>query len=188
MTELGGNPDDTRVAAAGVDAQSRAPRRRPRSPAWSRSAAPSSSTSGDREVGQRIYAWFTLTNTGGQPIDLEGIRLAIRGPGRVVRDLVSDEPLTLAAGQSIEVSSSWPLDLAGRWHGWIEVTREGKASLVGDEQAFGFWVRLPKDFELPPLGAAGLHAQPGALTPASGPARRRAGSLPACLATPPPSV
>ena len=104
--------------------------------------------SGDREVGQRIYAWFTLTNSGGQPIDLEGIRMAIRGPGRVERDLVSDEALTLAAGQSIEVSSSWPLDLAGRWRGWIEVTRDGKASLVGDEQAFGFRVRLPRDFEL----------------------------------------
>ena len=41
----------------------------------------------DREVGQRIYAWFTLTNNGGQPLELEGIRLAIRGPGRVVREL-----------------------------------------------------------------------------------------------------
>ena len=61
-----------------------------------------------------------------------------------MRDLVSDKPLTLAAGQSIEVSSAWPLDLSGRWHGWIEVTRDGKASLVGDEQAFGFWVKLPR--------------------------------------------
>jgi len=100
---------------------------------------------GDREVGQRIYAWFTLTNTGGQSIALEGIRLAIRGPGHAVRDLVSDQPLTLAAGQSLEVSSAWPLDLAGRWRGWIEVVSAGKASLVGDEQAFGFWVRLPED-------------------------------------------
>ena len=41
--------------------------------------------------------------------------------------------------------SSWPLDLAGRWHGWIEVTRDGKAGLVGDAQAFGFWVHLPKE-------------------------------------------
>ena len=43
------------------------------------------------------------------------------------------------------MSTSWPLDLAGRWHGWIEVTRGGKAGLVGDEQAFGFWVHLPRD-------------------------------------------
>jgi hypothetical protein len=43
------------------------------------------------------------------------------------------------------VSSSWPLDAAGRWRGWIEVTQGGKASLAGDEQAFGFWVRLPRD-------------------------------------------
>ncbi len=65
-----------------------------------------------------------------------------------MRDLVSDKPLTLAAGQSIEVSSAWPLDLSGRWHGWIEVTQDGKASLVGDEQAFGFWVKLPKELML----------------------------------------
>ena len=122
---------------------------------------------GDREVGQRIYAWFTLTNSGGQPLELEGIRLAVRGPGKVVRDMVSDEPLTLAAGQSLEVSSDWPLDLAGRWHGWIEVTQGGEQSLVGDEQAFGFWVRLPKDLELQPLGAPRLDAHAGALSSAS---------------------
>jgi len=65
-----------------------------------------------------------------------------------VRDLVSRDPLTLAAGQSIEVSSAWPLDLAGRWRGWIAVSQGGKQSLVGEEQAFGFWVRLPKALEL----------------------------------------
>jgi hypothetical protein len=147
MIELGGNPDDTRVAATGS-----APSPSPTPPSSEAGLVALSGSvkldDGDREVGQRIYAWFTLTNTGGQTLDLEGIRMAIRGPGRVVRDLVSDAPLTLAAGQSIEVSSSWPLDLAGRWHGWIEVARDGKASLVGDEQAFGFWVRLPRDLEL----------------------------------------
>jgi hypothetical protein len=146
LIELGGNPDDTRVAAT---AATPAPSPTPPSsePGLVALSGSVKLDDGDREVGQRIYAWFTLTNSGGQPLDLEGIRMAIRGPGRVVRDLVSDEPLTLAAGQSIEVSSSWPLDMAGRWHGWIEVTRDGNASLVGDEQAFGFWVRLPKGFE-----------------------------------------
>ena len=62
--------------------------------------------------------------------------------------MVSDQPFTLAAGQSVEVSTHWPLDLAGRWHGWIEVTRDGTASLVGDRQAFGFWVRLPRHLQL----------------------------------------
>jgi hypothetical protein len=147
MIELGGNPDDTRVAAAGAT-PSPSPTPPTSEPGLVALSGSVKLDSGDREVGQRIYAWFTLTNTGGQPLELEGIRMAIRGPGRTVRDLVSDEPLALAAGQSIEVSSSWPLDLAGRWHGWIEVTRDGKASLVGDQQAFGFWVRLPKDLEL----------------------------------------
>ena len=147
MSELGGNPDDTRIAATGVFA---APSPTPPSsePGLVALTGSVKLDRGDREVGQRIYTWFTLTNSGGQPIELEGIRLAIRGPGHVVRDMVSDEPLTLAAGQSLEVSSSWPLDLAGRWRGWIEVTQDGKASLVGDEQAFGFWVRLPKALEL----------------------------------------
>ena len=88
LTELGGNPDDTRVTAAGV-----APVPSPTPPSSEPGLVALSGSvkldKGDREVGQRIYAWFTLSNTGGQPIDLEGIRLAIRGPGRVVRDLVS---------------------------------------------------------------------------------------------------
>ncbi len=62
--------------------------------------------------------------------------------------MVSDQPWSLAPGQSLEVSSSWPLDLAGRWYGRIEVTRDGAASPVGDEEAFGFWVRLPEDHVL----------------------------------------
>ncbi len=139
MSELGGDWADTRVAPAPSPTP---PSTEPGLVALSGSVK---LDKGDREVGQRIYAWFTLTNSGGQPLDLEGIRLVVRGPGRVVRDMVSDQPLTLAAGQSLEVSSSWPLDLAGRWHGWIEVVRDGKASLVGDEQAVGFWVRLPRD-------------------------------------------
>lgn len=145
MLQLGGNPDDTRLAAAAPAPSPAPPSSEPGLVALDGSVK---LDHGDREVGQRIYAWFTLSNSGGQPIRLDGIRLAIRGPGRAVRDMVSDEPLTLAAGQSVEVSSHWPLDLAGRWHGWIEVTQGGKPSLVGEEQAFGFWVRLPKALEL----------------------------------------
>ena len=142
MAQLGSDPADTRIAA-GV-----APVPSPTPPSTEPGLVALSGSikldKGDREVGQRLYAWFTLTNTGGQQLDLEGIRLAIRGPGGAVRDMVSAAPLALAAGQSLEVSCAWPLDLAGRWHGWIEVTRSGQASLVGAEQAFAFWVRLPK--------------------------------------------
>ena len=145
MLQLGGNPDDTRIVAA---APSPSPTPPPTEPGLVKLSGSVKLDAGDRVVGQRIYAWFTLTNGGGQPMQLQGIRLAIRGPGRVVRDMVSDQPLTLAAGQSVEVSTHWPLDLAGRWHGWIEVTSGGKCSLVGDEQAFGFWVRLPRHLQL----------------------------------------
>jgi hypothetical protein len=145
MIQLGGNPDDTRLAAATPAPSPTPPSSEPGLVALSGSVK---LDHGDREVGQRIYAWFTLTNSGGMPVQLEGIRLAIRGPGKVVRDLVSGEPLTLGAGQSVEVSTSWPLDLAGRWRGWIEVAQGGKQSLVGEEQAFAFWVSLPKALEL----------------------------------------
>ena len=147
MVALGGNPEDTRLGAA---AATPAPEPTPPStePGLVALAGSVKLDRGDREVGQRIYVWFTLTNTGGQPLELEGIRLSLRGPGDSVRDLVSNAPLTLAAGQSTEVSASWPLDLAGRWQGWIEVTRDGKASLVGEDQAFVFWVTLPKEHEL----------------------------------------
>ncbi len=143
MSELGGDPSDTRIAATG--ASPAAPSTEPGLVSLGGSVK---LDHGDREVGQRTYAWFTLTNSGGQPLDLEGIRLAIRGPGGTSSDLVSDQPLTLQAGQETQVSASWPLDLAGRWQGWIEVTQNGEASLVGDEQAFAFWVKLPKDIEV----------------------------------------
>ena len=145
MTQLGGNPDDTRVAGSPRPPAPR--RRRPSRGSWL-SPARSSWTTATARSGSASTRGSRSPTAGGQPIELEGIRLAIRGPGKVVRDMVSDEPLTLAAGQSVEVSSDWPLDLAGRWHGWIEVTQGGEQSLVGDEQAFGFWVRLPKDLEL----------------------------------------
>ncbi len=147
MIELGGDPADTRIGAAGVVP---VPSATPASadPGLVALSGSVKLDKGDREVGQRIYVWFTLTNSGDQPVDLQGIRLAVRGPGSTVRDLVSDQPLTLVGGQSLEVSSSWPLDLVGRWRGWIEVTRAGEAAPVGDEQAFGFWVRLPEDHML----------------------------------------
>lgn len=143
MSELGGDPMDTRIApGVGLVPSTTPPATEPGLVELDGSVK---LDSGDREVGQRIYAWFTLTNGGGRPLELEGVRLAIRGPGHVVHDMVSDQALELAPGQSLEVTSSWPLDAAGRWRGWIEVTQAGKASLVGDEQAFGFRVRLPED-------------------------------------------
>ena len=145
LSELGGDPDDTRLPGA---VPSPAPTAASTGPGLVALQGSVKLDRGDREVGQRIYAWFTLANTGGQPVDLQGIRLAIRGPGAAVRDQVSNEPLTLAPGQAIEVSSSWMLDLAGRWRGWIDVTQGGTASRVGAEQAFGFRVRLPEHLQV----------------------------------------
>gem|GEM_PF-711898 len=147
MVDLGGDPADTRVAASGSVA-SPVPSPVPTGPGVVALDGSVKLDDGDRVVGQRIYAWFTLTNTGGEPIALEGIRLALRGPGDTDHDLVSDQPLTLEGGQVTQVSASWPLDLTGRWQGWIEVTQNGVPSLVGDEQAFAFWVKLPEDLRM----------------------------------------
>jgi len=141
MSELGGDPADTRIAVS-------APSSPPTGPGIVALEGSVELDRGDRIVGQRVYAWFTLKNAGGEPIDLDGIRLAIRGPGDSDCDLVSSEPLTLQPGQKTEVSASWPLDLAGRWRGWIEVTQDGRASLVGEPRAFGFRVRLPHKLEM----------------------------------------
>ena len=140
MSELGGDFNDTRIAP-GVT---------PPAPSGAGIVTLDGSVAldhGERRVGQRIYAWFTLTNTGGQPVTLDGVRLAVRGPGDAARDLVYSSPLTIAPGAETEVSASWALDLVGRWRGWVEVTSEGRALLVGDQQAFAFWVRLPRDIE-----------------------------------------
>ena len=138
MTQLGGNPADTRLAAASTippDAQ----------PGLVALDGSVTLAGGAREVGRDVSVRFTITNSGGRPIALEGIRLAVRGPAGARADLVSDQALTLAPGQPLAVSASWPLDTVGKWHGWIEVVQNGEPSLVGERQAFAFRVTLPQD-------------------------------------------
>ena len=92
---------------------------------------------------------------------LEGIRLAVRGPAGASADLVSDQAVTLAPGQPLAVSASWPLDTVGTWQGWIEVVQNGVSSLVGEQQAFAFRVSLPRDLVVRrwTMADAGLSAQ-----------------------------
>lgn len=138
MTQLGGNPADTRLAGA----TALPPDTQPGLVALDGSVT---LAGGAREVGRDVRLRFTITNSGGQPIALEGIRLAVRGPAGASADLVSDQAVTLAAGQPLAVSASWPLDTVGKWHGWIEVVQSGEPSLVGEKQAFAFRVSLPRD-------------------------------------------
>ena len=116
---------------------------------------------GPREVGRDVSVRFTITNSGGQPVALEGIRLAVRGPDGAGADLVSDQAVTLAPGQPLPVSASWPLDTVGPWHGWIEVVQNGAPSLVGEKQAFAFRVSLPRDLVVRRwiMAEAGLSSQ-----------------------------
>jgi len=138
MTQLGGNPADTRLAGTST----LPPATQPGLVALDGSV---SLGGGAREVGRHVKVRFTITNSGGQPIALEGIRLAVRGPAGASADLVSDQAVTLAPGQPLAVSASWPLDTVGPWHGWIEVVQNGVPSLVGEKQAFAFRVSLPRD-------------------------------------------
>jgi hypothetical protein len=138
MTQLGGDPADTRLVATSAIP----PDTLPGLVALDGSVR---LAGGAREVGRDVSVRFTITNSGGQPIALDGIRLAVRGPNGVSADLVSDQAVTLAPGQPLAVSASWPLDTVGPWHGWIEVTQNGQPSLVGETRAFAFRVSLPRD-------------------------------------------
>ena len=138
MTQLGGDPADTRLA----EASTLPPDTQPGLVALDGSVT---LAGGAREVGRDVSVRFTITNSGGQPIALEGIRLAVRGPAGASADLVSDQAVTLAPGQPLAVSASWPLDTVGTWYGWIEVVQNGSPSLVGEKQAFAFRVSLPRD-------------------------------------------
>ena len=138
MTQLGGNSADTRLA----DGSALPPDTQPGLVALDGSVT---LAGGAREVGRDVRVRFTITNTGRRPIALEGIRLAVLGPTGVRADLVSDRAVTLAPGQRLAVSASWPLDTVGAWHGWIEVVQNGEPSLVGEQQAFAFRVSLPRD-------------------------------------------
>ena len=154
MTQLGGNPADTRLSGA----TALSPDAQPGLVALDGSVK---LAGGAREVGRDVRVRFTITNSGGQPIALEGIRLAVRGPAGASADLVSDQAVTLAPGQPLAVSASWPLDTVGTWQGWIEVVQNGVSSLVGEQQAFAFRVSLPRDLVVRrwTMADAGLSAQ-----------------------------
>ena len=138
MTQLGGDPSDTRVAVVDPPAPSVQP--------GLVALAGSVMVGGRRhEVGKPVSIHFVITNGGGQPVALGGIRLAVRGPGDASEDMVSQAPLSLQPGESRVIKARVPLNIPGEWHGWIEVQQNGVASLVGETQAFSLVVRLPRD-------------------------------------------
>jgi hypothetical protein len=140
MTELGGDPENTRLAA------SYGP---PVAQAGLLELSGRVKVTGHRfRVGDTAKARFTITNSGGQALQLDAITLAVRGSGGSAVDLVSREPLVLAPGESRVVLGRWTLDQAGAWSGWIQVEQHGIVSLVGKAEAFRFPVKLPRDLEL----------------------------------------
>jgi hypothetical protein len=141
LTALGGNPADTRLFAPSASP----PSVQPELVALNGSVRLGR---GPYEVGRHIDVGFTITNTGSQAFTLDGIRLAVRGPGGASADMVSRHPVTILAGQSRAVTAAVLLTMRGRWSGWIEVAQGGASSLVGKRQAFVFHVKLPHDMRL----------------------------------------
>ena len=83
MTQLGGDPADTRLTEAPTlppDTQ----------PGLVSLDGAVTLAGGAREVGRDVSVRFTITNSGGQSVALEGIRLAVRGPAGASADLVGD--------------------------------------------------------------------------------------------------
>ena len=140
LTELGGNPADTRLAASYGPPVTQ--------PGLLELQGKVRVTGHRFKVGDTAKARFTITNSGGQALQLDGITLAVRGSAGSAVDLVSRAPLGLAPGESRVVLARWRLDQAGDWHGWIQVEQQGVVSLVGDAEAFSFAVKLPRDLEL----------------------------------------
>lgn len=156
MMQLGGDPNDTRFAGV-------VPYEPPSTDPGLLALRGSVKLSGRPfAVGRKVTARFTITNEGDQPVALEGVRLAARGPGAARADLGSDQAVTLAPGQALAVAAVWPLDTAGRWRGWIEVVQNGEASLVGRKTAFSFRVTLPRDVVLRRWMRADAALSPGA--------------------------
>jgi len=141
MTALGGNAADTRLFAPSAAPPTT-------QPGLAALGGTVSLGSGPYEVGRHIDVGFTITNSGGQPLTLDGIRLAVRGPGDASADMVSRYPVTIAPGESRAVTAAIPLTLRGHWSGWIEVAQNGASSLVGQRQAFSFQVKLPHDLRV----------------------------------------
>lgn len=140
MTALGGDPSDTRLATWGAPPKTQ--------PGLVGLDGAVELSKGRRLVGEHVTARFTIVNRGRLPLAVDGIRLAVRGPSAVARDLASNEQLTLQPGEARRVEASWYLDLVGNWHGWIEVEQAGEPSLVGKSEAFSYRVSLPAVLQL----------------------------------------
>lgn len=133
LTQLGGDPADTRLAAESAAM-------RPGALALEGSIR---LTAGRLEVGRSATARFTIVDRAAAPVQLDGVRMVLRGPGSSAVDLASDQPVTLTPGQRLDLVASWPLDTVGAWYGWIDVVQGGQTFQVGEKRAFSFRVALP---------------------------------------------
>jgi hypothetical protein len=137
MIQLGGDPTDTRLAAASAPAVS--------DPSLLDVDGSVRLSAKAFAVGRKVTARFTLTNVGSRPVAIDGIQLLTVDPRGARSGLVSDKSVTLAPGQPLRVAAVWRLDSVGLWSGWIEVVQAGQASQIGKKTAFTFRVTLPRD-------------------------------------------
>jgi hypothetical protein len=140
MAQLGGDASDTRLAASyGPPATQ---------PGLLELQGKVRVTAHRFTVGGTVTARFTIKNSGGSTLELDGITLAVRGSSGSAMDFVSRSPLNLEPDESRVVVARWRLDQAGDVSGWIQVEQQGVVSLVGRPKAFAFSVRLPHELEL----------------------------------------
>ena len=145
--QLGSDPADTRIAASSGVTPLPSPTPPSAEPGLVALSGSVKLDKGDREVGQRLfYAWFTLTNRrrpaagpGGHPAGHPrprgcGAGHGLRRAAHVGRGAVTRGDVLVAAGPG------GPLARVDRGQ-----PGPAQASLVGDEQAFGFWVGCPRN-------------------------------------------
>lgn len=135
MTRLGGDPHDTRL----VDG----PGPPGTAPELSLVDGRVRLSHGPYRAGGSVRVAFTVRNSGGAPITMSGVRLAVRGPGGRRCDLASAGTVTLQPGEARHYVGVCRLDLVGEWDGWLEIDFAGERNLIGPETAFRIRVSPP---------------------------------------------
>ncbi len=145
MTDLGGNPFDTRLGGldAPVPAASPTPTPTPTSTAPAEVALSGDVTLDHRRTvaGDPVSVSFSLLGGGGQPSILQGIALYARRPGHKKIGLAADLEFILHPGESRDFAATLLPGKPGIWRGWVEVLRDGARQRLTTGPAFVLHVK-----------------------------------------------
>lgn len=139
MTELGGNPADTRWSGEATTRQTQGTQT---SPAPSPTASPAVLVvtgpvtvhpAGPLTVDQQATIDFTLTNAGGRSASWQDLTLRLVGPVGQSIVLASTAPFTLASQGSYGFAAPAALSMPGTWRGWLTVETTDGATLTDSQ-------------------------------------------------------